>query len=95
MIKVNEAQAQRSELLDVLSDVKTRVQDKLGDVSFPLPQFILIGKQSVPVVEIYVSFYQVGKSRLIESLAGEQFNFVSGNSRMIVMFLYLIRNIGK
>ncbi|CAK0891411.1 unnamed protein product, partial [Prorocentrum cordatum] len=41
-------------------------QDKLGDVDFPLPQFILLGKQSV------------GKSRLIESLAGETFNFVSG-----------------
>ncbi|EER06257.1 Interferon-induced GTP-binding protein Mx3, putative [Perkinsus marinus ATCC 50983] len=57
---------QRSELLDVLSDVKTKVQDRLGIVDFPLPQFILIGKQSV------------GKSRLIEALAGEQFNFVSG-----------------
>lgn len=56
----------KSELLDVLSDVKTRVQDKLGIVDFPMPQFILIGRQSV------------GKSRLIESLAGEQFNFVSG-----------------
>jgi GTP-binding protein EngB required for normal cell division len=31
-----------------------------------MPQFILIGKQSV------------GKSRLIEALAGEQFNFISG-----------------
>lgn len=58
--------AGKSELLDVLSDVKTRVQDKLGIVDFPMPQFILIGKQSV------------GKSRLIEALAGQQFNFVSG-----------------
>mmetsp|Transcript_14340 Transcript_14340/g.32621 ORF Transcript_14340/g.32621 Transcript_14340/m.32621 type:complete len:729 (-) Transcript_14340:210-2396(-) len=57
----------RSELLNVLGDVKARVQDKLGIVDFPMPQFILIGKQSV------------GKSRLIESLAGEQFNFVSGS----------------
>ena len=56
----------RRELLDVLSEVKTRVQDKLGVLDFPLPQFILIGKQSV------------GKSRLIEALAGEQFTFVSG-----------------
>ncbi len=56
----------RAELLDVLSDIKARVQDKLGVVDFPLPQFIIIGKQSV------------GKSRLIETLAGEQFNFVSG-----------------
>jgi GTP-binding protein EngB required for normal cell division len=59
-------QIHRTELLDVLSEVKTKVQDRLGSVDFPLPQFILIGKQSV------------GKSRLIESLAGEQFNFVSG-----------------
>merc|ERR1719215_2293306 len=44
-----------------------RVQDKLGIVDFPMPQFILIGKQSV------------GKSRLIEALAGECFNFISGS----------------
>jgi len=56
----------RSELLNVLGDVKARIQDKLGIVEFPLPQFILIGKQSV------------GKSRLIEALAGETFNFISG-----------------
>eukprot|EP00929_Paragymnodinium_shiwhaense_P000383 TRINITY_DN100632_c0_g1_i1.p1 TRINITY_DN100632_c0_g1~~TRINITY_DN100632_c0_g1_i1.p1 ORF type:complete len:755 (-),score=230.45 TRINITY_DN100632_c0_g1_i1:35-2299(-) len=56
----------RSELLNVLGEVKARVQDKLGIVGFPMPQFILIGKQSV------------GKSRLIEALAGEQFNFISG-----------------
>jgi len=56
----------KSDLLDVLSEVKTRVQDKLGIVDFPMPQFILIGSQSV------------GKSRLIESFAGEQFNFISG-----------------
>jgi len=54
------------ELLNVLGDVKARVQDKLGITDFPMPQFILIGKQSV------------GKSRLIESLAGEPFSFVSG-----------------
>eukprot|EP00416_Gambierdiscus_australes_P044897 CAMPEP_0171099728 /NCGR_PEP_ID=MMETSP0766_2-20121228/52408_1 /TAXON_ID=439317 /ORGANISM="Gambierdiscus australes, Strain CAWD 149" /LENGTH=755 /DNA_ID=CAMNT_0011559421 /DNA_START=38 /DNA_END=2303 /DNA_ORIENTATION=+ len=58
--------AGRSELLNMLGDVKARVQDKLGLVDFPMPQFILIGKQSV------------GKSRLIEALAGEQFNFCSG-----------------
>ena len=40
--------------------------DKLGSAEFPIPQFIVLGKQSV------------GKSRLVESLAGEQFNFVSG-----------------
>lgn len=45
--KVSDGQAQRTELLDVLSDVKTKVQDKIGAVDFPLPQFILIGKQSV------------------------------------------------
>lgn len=55
-----------SELLNVLGDVKARVQDKLGIVDFPMPQFILIGKQSV------------GKSRLIESMAGRTFNFISG-----------------
>jgi len=58
--------AARSELINVLGDVKARVQDKLGIVDFPLPQFILIGKQSV------------GKSRLLEALAGETFNFISG-----------------
>ena len=47
----------RKELLDVLSEVKTRVQDTVGTVDFPMPQFILIGKQSV------------GKSRIIETLA--------------------------
>jgi len=57
----------RTELLNVLGDVKARVQDKLGIVEFPMPQFILIGKQSV------------GKSRLIEALAGETFNFISGS----------------
>lgn len=56
----------KSELLNLLGEVKARVQDKLGAVNFPLPQFILIGKQSV------------GKSRLIETLAGEEFNFISG-----------------
>ncbi|CAD7957861.1 unnamed protein product [Amoebophrya sp. A120] len=56
----------RKELLDVLSEVKTRVMDTVGSVDFPMPQFILIGKQSV------------GKSRIIETLAGETFNFVSG-----------------
>jgi GTP-binding protein EngB required for normal cell division len=63
---ISDDQLQRTELLDVLSEVKTQVQDKIGSIDFPLPQFILIGKQSV------------GKSRLVESLAGEQFNFVSG-----------------
>jgi len=58
--------AGKSELLNVLGDVKAAIQDKLGIVDFPMPQFILIGKQSV------------GKSRLIEALAGEQFNFCSG-----------------
>lgn len=45
--QVSEGLVQRAELLDVLSEVKTRVQDKMGSVDFPLPQFILIGKQSV------------------------------------------------
>jgi len=60
------ATGSRSELISVLGDVKARVQDKLGLVDFPMPQFILIGKQSV------------GKSRLCEALAGETFNFCSG-----------------
>jgi GTP-binding protein EngB required for normal cell division len=53
-------------LLDLISDVKARLEGKVDSISFPIPQFIVIGKQSV------------GKSRLIESLAGETFNFVSG-----------------
>eukprot|EP00440_Ansanella_granifera_P049326 gb/GFBE01053442.1/.p1 GENE.gb/GFBE01053442.1/~~gb/GFBE01053442.1/.p1 ORF type:complete len:726 (+),score=176.49 gb/GFBE01053442.1/:1-2178(+) len=57
----------KTELLNLLGDVKARIQDKLGIVDFPMPQFILIGKQSV------------GKSRLIETLAGECFNFISGS----------------
>jgi GTPase SAR1 family protein len=57
----------RSELLNVLGEVKARVQDKLGIDGLPMPQFILIGNQSV------------GKSRLIEALAGETFNFISGS----------------
>jgi len=60
------AVAGKSELISVLGEVKARVQDKLGIVDFPMPQFILIGKQSV------------GKSRLCEALAGEAFNFCSG-----------------
>ena len=38
----------------------------VSQVAFPLPQFVVLGRQSV------------GKSRLVESLAGTQFNFVSG-----------------
>jgi GTP-binding protein EngB required for normal cell division len=57
----------RTALLNLVSQVKARVADKVeAKVEFPMPQFILIGKQSV------------GKSRLVESFAGEQFNFVSG-----------------
>ncbi|CAE7255259.1 dlpC [Symbiodinium necroappetens] len=41
--------------------------EEVDSLSFPIPQFIVIGKQSV------------GKSRLIEALAGETFNFVSGS----------------
>lgn len=52
-------------MLDVLGEVKTRVQDNLGIVDFPMPQFILIGSQSV------------GKSRLVETFAGEHFNYCS------------------
>lgn len=61
------ARTDRGDLLNLISQIKSRVADKLGaSVQFPIPQFILIGKQSV------------GKSRLVESFAGEQFNFVSG-----------------
>eukprot|EP00929_Paragymnodinium_shiwhaense_P095574 TRINITY_DN5677_c0_g1_i1.p1 TRINITY_DN5677_c0_g1~~TRINITY_DN5677_c0_g1_i1.p1 ORF type:complete len:776 (-),score=234.71 TRINITY_DN5677_c0_g1_i1:396-2723(-) len=56
----------KSELLNVLGEVKARVQDKLRIEGLPMPQFILIGAQSV------------GKSRCIEALAGETFNFTSG-----------------
>ena len=65
---LSQTSPERTELLNLISQVKARVADKVGssDVSFPIPQFILIGKQSV------------GKSRLVESFAGEQFNFVSG-----------------
>lgn len=53
-------------LLNLISEVKARLDGKVDSVSFPIPQFVVIGKQSV------------GKSRLIEGLAGEPFNFVSG-----------------
>lgn len=61
--------------------MSSRIRVSLAGVDFPIPQFILIGRQSV------------GKSRLVEALAGEQvvrlyatvsssslyqFNFVSG-----------------
>ena len=55
--------AKAQNLLNLVSAVKQRVGD---DLDFPIPQFVLVGKQSV------------GKSRLIEALAGELFNFVSG-----------------
>mmetsp|Transcript_5303 Transcript_5303/g.12770 ORF Transcript_5303/g.12770 Transcript_5303/m.12770 type:complete len:724 (+) Transcript_5303:126-2297(+) len=54
-------------LLNLISDVKGRLDGKVEGVAFPIPQFVCIGKQSV------------GKSRLIEALAGETFNFVSGS----------------
>lgn len=53
-------------LLNLVSEVKARLDAHVGDLAFPIPQFIVVGKQSV------------GKSRLIEGLAGEPFNFVSG-----------------
>uniref|UniRef100_A0A7S2LA20 Dynamin GTPase domain-containing protein n=1 Tax=Zooxanthella nutricula TaxID=1333877 RepID=A0A7S2LA20_9DINO len=60
------ADARKKLLLNLISEVKARLEGKVDSVSFPIPQFIVIGKQSV------------GKSRLIEGLAGEPFNFVSG-----------------
>eukprot|EP00929_Paragymnodinium_shiwhaense_P001546 TRINITY_DN101784_c0_g1_i1.p1 TRINITY_DN101784_c0_g1~~TRINITY_DN101784_c0_g1_i1.p1 ORF type:complete len:733 (+),score=198.96 TRINITY_DN101784_c0_g1_i1:96-2294(+) len=56
----------RKELLNLVCEVKARLEGKVDSLSFPIPQFVVIGKQSV------------GKSRLIEGLAGEPFNFVSG-----------------
>jgi len=53
-------------LLNLVSEVKARLDGKVDSISFPIPQFIVVGKQSV------------GKSRLIEAFAGEPFNFVSG-----------------
>lgn len=53
-------------LLNLISEVKARLDGKVDALSFPIPQFVVVGKQSV------------GKSRLIEALAGEPFNFVSG-----------------
>jgi len=53
-------------LLNLVSEVKARLDGKVDSLMFPIPQFIVVGKQSV------------GKSRLIEALAGEPFNFVSG-----------------
>lgn len=53
-------------LLNLVSNVKARLDGKLDSLTFPMPQFVVVGKQSV------------GKSRLIEALAGEPFNFVSG-----------------
>jgi len=60
------ADERKQMLLNLISDVKARLDGKVDSVAFPIPQFIVIGKQSV------------GKSRLIEALAGECFNFVSG-----------------
>ncbi len=54
-VQSSDGTIQRAELLDVLSEVKTRVQDRIGAVDFPLPQFILIGKQSVRI-SIFASF---------------------------------------
>lgn len=60
------ADEKKQKLLNLVSEVKARLHGKIENVTFPIPQFIVIGKQSV------------GKSRLIEALAGETFNFVSG-----------------
>jgi len=75
----------KTELLNVLGDVKARLQDKIGITDLPLPQFILIGKQSV------------GKSRLIEALAGQTFNFISGtlgSRRPTVLEFRHFKNLG-
>lgn len=56
-------------LNELIAQVKARVERRADHhtVKFPIPRFIVIGKQSV------------GKSRLIETLAGDRFNFVSGS----------------
>jgi len=60
------AESRKQHLLNLICEVKARLDGKVDSLSFPIPQFVVIGKQSV------------GKSRLIEALAGETFNFVSG-----------------
>mmetsp|Transcript_56316 Transcript_56316/g.121352 ORF Transcript_56316/g.121352 Transcript_56316/m.121352 type:complete len:728 (-) Transcript_56316:67-2250(-) len=62
----NSADERKKLLLNLVSEVKARLDGKVDSLSFPIPQFIVVGKQSV------------GKSRLIEAFAGETFNFVSG-----------------
>merc|ERR1719436_541916 len=61
------AEKRKQLLLNLISDVKARLEGKVDAVSFPIPQFIVVGKQSV------------GKSRLIEALVGEPFNFISSS----------------
>jgi len=56
----------RTALLNLIGNIKTKLMELDVGADFPIPNFILIGKQSV------------GKSRLIEALAGECFNFISG-----------------
>eukprot|EP00397_Hematodinium_sp_SG-2012_P010239 GEMP01010348.1.p1 GENE.GEMP01010348.1~~GEMP01010348.1.p1 ORF type:complete len:726 (+),score=148.66 GEMP01010348.1:83-2260(+) len=56
----------RKALLNLIGNMKTKLMELDVGTDFPIPQFILIGAQSV------------GKSRLIEALAGECFNFISG-----------------
>eukprot|EP01066_Platyproteum_vivax_P006918 Platyproteum_vivax@DN2574_c0_g1_i1.p1 len=57
--------AAKQQLFDFFSEIRVKVQDKMNLTDIPAPQFVIVGKQSV------------GKSRLIESLAGEPFNLVS------------------
>ena len=45
-------------MLNLICEVKARLDGKVDSLSFPIPQFIVIGKQSV------------GKSRLIEANQG-------------------------
>jgi len=66
MSRREDQNVRRQELLDVVGQIKSTVQSKLGNIDFPTPQFIIVGKQSA------------GKSRLVEALAGETFNFVCG-----------------
>ena len=57
----------RKLLLNLVGDIKLKLSNlKALEAELPLTQFIIVGGQSA------------GKSRLVESLAGARFNFVSG-----------------
>eukprot|EP00927_Polykrikos_kofoidii_P084562 TRINITY_DN8942_c0_g4_i1.p1 TRINITY_DN8942_c0_g4~~TRINITY_DN8942_c0_g4_i1.p1 ORF type:complete len:732 (-),score=116.39 TRINITY_DN8942_c0_g4_i1:371-2566(-) len=75
-----------TELHNLLGEVKGRLREKSGIVGLPMPQFVLIGRQSV------------GKSRLLEAIAGETFNFISGTlgtrSPTVLEFRNVVKHTG-